>query len=36
MKRRLSAILHSLQKRTGLLKSVFKMKDTKYILEVFI
>ena len=36
MKRHLSAILHSLQKRTGLIMSFFKMKDTKYILEVFI
>ena len=36
MKRHLSAILHSLQKRTGLIMSLFKMKDTKYILEVFI
>lgn len=35
MKAHLSAILRSIQKRTDLIKSFFKMKDTKYILEVF-
>ena len=33
MKNHLSAILRSIQKRTDLIKSFFKMKDTKYILE---